>query len=236
VSELVETGEMFIRHLDKLETKNPGKFYDVPTLVGAVIAANIELPEDVSFPHFLEQLQHWDWIESNGDGFNTENQSFRVTAKGQYRAAASIDYAAHYKQVVGALQDMPMEYKSEAGTFGSGAYGDGSYGSKPTHDETGVYISSHNWTGLPKVGVLGEAAVTTLKGALSTVDDAVLRSNATNQEKAQARAYVMAIHALADAPEPPADLIWEMVSRADQLSGIASLFVSLVALYVAVSS
>ncbi len=92
-------------------------------------------------------------------------------------------------------------------------------------------IDSALWTGLPRKGVLNEADADRLKAALALVESAVERSGATNEEKAQARAYVMALQALSDAPEPPADLIWELVNRACQLSGIASLFVSVVALF-----
>lgn len=54
-----------------------------------------------------------------------------------------------------------------------------------------------------------------------------------NVEKAQARALLRAIEALADAPEPPGDLIWELLQRANNISGIASLFVSIIALFTA---
>ena len=56
----------------------------------------------------------------------------------------------------------------------------------------------------------------------------------TNSEKSQARAYIAAMKVLAEAPQPDDDLIWEIVSRANQLAGVASLFVSLVALFVSV--
>lgn len=52
-----------------------------------------------------------------------------------------------------------------------------------------------------------------------------------NSEKAQARAYIIATRALAEAPEPPVSLIWELINRASLIAGIASLFVSIIALF-----
>ena len=92
-------------------------------------------------------------------------------------------------------------------------------------------IDSSSWTGLPKQGVLTAQATEKLKVALRIVDDAVAGANCSNEERAQARAYALAIHALADAPEPPADLIWQLVSRANSIAGIAALFISLFAVF-----
>lgn len=60
---------------------------------------------------------------------------------------------------------------------------------------------------------------------------AVDRFDAGNIEKAQAKALLNAIQALAEAPEPPADLIWELLQRANNIAGIASLFIAIIALF-----
>tara|TARA_B100000678_G_C18093239_1_gene455665 strand:+ start:147 stop:866 length:720 start_codon:yes stop_codon:yes gene_type:complete len=62
--------------------------------------------------------------------------------------------------------------------------------------------------------------------SLEKVDDAKL----SNSEKAQARGFLMAAKALAETPEPPVDLIWTILQRANSIAGIASFFVSLLAL------
>ncbi|HQV02846.1 MULTISPECIES: hypothetical protein [unclassified Novosphingobium] len=92
-------------------------------------------------------------------------------------------------------------------------------------------VNSASWTGLQTEGTLSGEALVRLRMALSVVDDAVEKSNISNQEKSQARAYVLAIHALADAPDPPADLIWQIVQRVAALAGVAALFVALIDLY-----
>jgi hypothetical protein len=92
-------------------------------------------------------------------------------------------------------------------------------------------IDSSIWTGLPKTGVLTNEASQALKSALKLAEQALDQSRATNEERAQARAYIVAIQALADAPEPPADLIWHLVQRVNSIAGIASFFAALVALF-----
>jgi hypothetical protein len=68
--------------------------------------------------------------------------------------------------------------------------------------------------------------------SLEKVDDAKL----SNSEKAQARGYLMAAKALAETPEPPVDLIWTILQRANSIAGIASFFVSLLALIAMVTT
>ena len=75
-----------------------------------------------------------------------------------------------------------------------------------------------------------EPLVAGLKQAEQRLD----RLSIGNVEKAQARAYIIATLALAEAPEPPADLMWELLQRANNIAGIASLLVAVIALFVAV--
>jgi hypothetical protein len=97
--------------------------------------------------------------------------------------------------------------------------------------EAPIQVSSENWTGLPRTGTLSVEATDRLKVALKAVENAVAKASCSNEERAQARAYIFAINALAEAPDPPADLIWKLVERANSFAGIASLFVALVALF-----
>ena len=96
-------------------------------------------------------------------------------------------------------------------------------------------IDSTTWTGLPKEGLLSDTGSHQLLSALSIVDDALEKADASNEQKSQARAYIIAIRALAEAPSPPADLIWMLVSRANNIAGITSLFVSIASLFISVT-
>ncbi|HEX8481908.1 MAG TPA: hypothetical protein VF650_08405 [Allosphingosinicella sp.] len=89
-------------------------------------------------------------------------------------------------------------------------------------------IPSSAWTGRP-ITIINSVL---LSDSLRAVEQSIDTLEISNAEKAEARAYVVAMLALADAPDPPADLIWEMVCRASQISGIAALFVSIIAIFV----
>ena len=92
-------------------------------------------------------------------------------------------------------------------------------------------VDSSKWTGLPNGFALTEQKREMLARALGDAELALDGVGAGNSEKAMARAYIIAAKALADAPEPPADLIWELVQRASNLAGVASLFISVIALF-----
>ena len=68
---------------------------------------------------------------------------------------------------------------------------------------------------------------------LSLADQSVSevgQSDLSNSEMAQARGYLTAARALAEVPDPPVDLIWTILQRANSIAGIASFFVALIAL------
>ena len=72
-----------------------------------------------------------------------------------------------------------------------------------------------------------EKLIVEIEKSLDELDN----QNISNDLKAQARSYLRAAQALAEAPEPPVDLIWELIERLNSIAGIASLFVSIVALF-----
>lgn len=90
---------------------------------------------------------------------------------------------------------------------------------------------SANWTGLPSNFVLSEEKKNRLLVLLEDVEERVSGVNIANSEKAQVRSLVIAARILAEAPEPPADVIWELINRASQLAGVAALFVSIIGLF-----
>jgi hypothetical protein len=118
--------------------------------------------------------------------------------------------AAQFLEAHGAVYDAPTEQASE----------------KPV-------VLSSTWTGLPSNFELNEQKRAALVSMLDEAERALDSVGAGNSEKAMARAYIVAARALSDAPDPPADLIWEIIQRANSLAGIASLFVSIVALFAA---
>jgi hypothetical protein len=53
-------------------------------------------------------------------------------------------------------------------------------------------------------------------------------SDLSNSSKAQARGYLIAARALSETPDPPVDLIWTILQRANSIAGIASFLVALI--------
>jgi hypothetical protein len=111
---------------------------------------------------------------------------------------------------------------------------DGNYIVTEDVDELDPTINSQRWTG--RVGkVLAETAkreefILLLDKAEKNLETA----NASNSERAIARAYIIAARTLAESPDPPEDLVWELISRANALAGVASLFVAIFALFASV--
>jgi hypothetical protein len=89
-------------------------------------------------------------------------------------------------------------------------------------------IDSSRWTGLPTDTEITDARRAKL---LSLTDRALADLNlieAGNAEKAQARAIILAIHALSEAPDPPSEIIWKLLERGLALVGVCELFYKIV--------
>jgi len=56
----------------------------------------------------------------------------------------------------------------------------------------------------------------------------VSKSDLSNEQKAAAHGYLEAARALANVPEPPTDLIWQILNRGSAIAGIASFFLALI--------
>ena len=97
-------------------------------------------------------------------------------------------------------------------------------------DSGSTSIDSSNWTGRKIIKGRHDELVTMLENAAKKIDDISL----PNSEKATVRAYIVAAGLLAESPDPPDEIIWELISRANNICGVASLFVSILALFSAV--
>jgi hypothetical protein len=107
--------------------------------------------------------------------------------------------------------------------------------SNPSSSELTVSDGARPTEPTPAKIALTEATRFELVKELRLVEQAIEAATLTNEEKAQARAFVIAARMLAESPDPPDDLIWELIQRASNLAGIASLFVSIIALFAAAS-
>ena len=92
-------------------------------------------------------------------------------------------------------------------------------------------IDSSQWTGVPSRNALNEERSAKLVRFLDEAEQQIADLLLGQEERAQARAFIVASRVLAEAPEPPADLIWILLQRLNNIAGIASLFISMMALF-----
>ena len=84
-----------------------------------------------------------------------------------------------------------------------------------------IRVDSRSWTGLTRVRVTHRNA-----HAISRLIDTALGELSTdgNAKTAQARVLLLAAKELTDAPEPPSDIIWELIQRAGTVVGLLDIF------------
>jgi hypothetical protein len=75
-----------------------------------------------------------------------------------------------------------------------------------------------------------EARRSTFVAKVNTSLKEIEKADLSNAEKSQAQGYLVAAKALSEIPDPPVDLIWTILTRANSVAGIASFFVALIAL------
>lgn len=95
----------------------------------------------------------------------------------------------------------------------------------PTHERDALHDSAL-WTGLKSKVIDARNADVVIK----LIDDALsslTTSSVSNSDIRQAAAYLKAARELVDAPEPPSELIWEMIGRAANIAGLVGLFYAL---------
>ena len=94
-----------------------------------------------------------------------------------------------------------------------------------------VSVDSTSWTGLPKSFVLTDEKRTSIIKALDTAEALLPTSVASQHDQAQAHAYITAARTLLEAPEPESEFAWQLIGRANNLAGIASLLIAIIALF-----
>ena len=82
-------------------------------------------------------------------------------------------------------------------------------------------MHSASWTGLTNVRIDARNA-TTISNLISSALSELPKDD--NAKVAQARTLLLAAKDLADAPDPPSDLIWELIQRAGAVVGLLDVF------------
>lgn len=97
--------------------------------------------------------------------------------------------------------------------------------------ESGTPASVHSsaWTGIASRPITTQNAPA-VRDAIANAISALDEYDLTNEQKGQAVTLLEAASHLTSAPEPPSDLIWELIERAGALCGILGLFITIFAL------
>lgn len=87
-----------------------------------------------------------------------------------------------------------------------------------------IRVDSAAWTGLIQRATINARNAKVIGGLIEQALTALPEAGAGNFENMQAAAYLKAAKELVDAPEPPSELIWQLISKAADLVGLIGLF------------
>ncbi len=155
---------------------------------------------------FLDQMVA-DGLLTSKWGDRDYEANYKVTDQGIYESALGD----------GPLMESPLKDS-----------GDGIDDSQPLPEQIAlpdqVVIDSSSWTGLSKVRITYRNAAAVGK----LIDEAIstLETN-DNSGQAQARTLLLAAKTLLDAPDPPSDVIWDLVQRAGAVVGLLDIFLKI---------
>lgn len=155
----------------------------------------------------VEQLKSNYYLEVYGDGVQ-----LTLIGIGQVKSKIGDDNVAAFLEAHGLSHSTQREH-------------DG-MGPPVEPDSEGQTIDSATWTGLRNIRI-SEANRERLKSAIGQSREILEIQLLSNEQKAQALAFLRAAEELADAPEPPSDLIWELINRAGAICGILGLFLTI---------
>jgi hypothetical protein len=107
---------------------------------------------------------------------------------------------------------------------------------QPDSEEAESFLSEVLQSGPRADFFESEARKQSFSDAVSRAVADVEESSLSNSDKAQAHGYLTAARALSETPDPPVDLIWSILGRANNLAGIGSFFLALITLIAMVVS
>jgi hypothetical protein len=84
-------------------------------------------------------------------------------------------------------------------------------------------VSSESWTGRRQDVSLSVSDKDALLNELTRIEPRISELPISNFEKSQVRALVLSARVLAEAPEPPYDVVWEIISRTSDIATVAAL-------------
>jgi len=208
-----ELEDALLAYLAKDDSDEPG-FQSLTTIYERLPQARL-LAED--FPEEDLGLEDKERVRVALDQLVMDGMAESRWGERDYEASYRVTQDGFYQAVVGIEGLVPTEQPGRGIDYARPA--------APTEQREALHDSAL-WTGLTtKVIDARNAEVVTklIDNALSSLTT----SSASNSEIRQAAAYLKAARELTDAPEPPSELIWELISRAANLTGLLGLFYTL---------
>ncbi len=179
-----------MRSLDSAESGDPGRWLTVGEIREIADHLTTPFPEDFSIIDVINDLLAKGWIETDHGG-SVDTALYRISAKGQIRAAASVNYVDHFNQAMSAIPDL----ESEDSLIAEEEVLDKSQNDEP------IRVDTADWTGLAKA--VSPQNIKTIRDQSKALQLAIMQSDADIQTKTDACKRVEAVIILLEAPNVP---------------------------------
>ncbi|MFN3775531.1 hypothetical protein [Sphingomonas parapaucimobilis] len=157
----------------------------------------------------LDQLVMDEMLEARR-GERDYEAEYRITDQGAYETA---------------FPGGALVTHSDGTTFSDGSR----YRNGPELDrEAPTSIDSAAWTGLSRT-IVDARNAQAISSLIDKALDALPGTGASNSDIMQASAYLRAARELSSAPQPPSELIWQLIGRAADVLGLFGLFYTIFA-------
>lgn len=219
------TEQAVLEYLSSTNEDEYGPFRSLTTLFEKVIRNTIPHADSYDFEDEIESKEALrtilnqmvaDGLLESRWGERDYEENYRLTDQGSYEASG-------FGQLVA---DVPLgALVTESGEPITTEDSDFIVSEGTTKEDAAVITAdSSAWTGLTKI-IIDTRNATVISGLIGKALDSLSSSEAGNFEVMQATAYLKAARELVDAPEPPSELIWQMIGKAADLVGLLGLFV-----------
>ena len=222
-----ETEQAVLKYLSSASDDEYGPFRSLTTLFEKVVGPSVphtdsydvedEIESKEALRVVLDQMVSDGLLESRW-GERDYEANYRVTDQGSYEAA-EFDQLVVDRPLNALLTESGDPMVTESGDF---LVLEDAAEAEPTS------VDSSTWTGLTTT-IVDARNAKAISNLIGKALDSLSASQAGNFENMQATAYLKAARELLDAPEPPSEEIWRLISRAADIVGLVSVFYAIFA-------
>lgn len=212
-----------LNYLNSANEDEYGSFRSLTTLFEKIVGPTVphadsydledEIESKEALRAVLDQMVS-DGLLGSRWGERDYEASYRLTDQGRYEASG-------FDQLVSVPANALVTESGEPLTTEDGDYivTEEAAGT----DDAPITVASAAWTGLTQT-IVDARNARVISSLIGRALDSLSASQAGNFEIMQATAYLKAARELVDAPEPPSEEIWRLISRAADIVGLASVF------------